>query len=88
MYSRRLCAAGLQGAAYRFDYVGAVGQPSDVDLGLHHPADRGEQALRTVDVHYSLPPDLHTDAAVQLIHRDLNQEVVEAQRRQLTTTHN
>lgn len=59
-------------AAYRFDdEVGAVGQTGDVDLGLQYPVGWREEALGAVDAHHSFFANLHTDAALQFIHRDL-----------------
>lgn len=67
-----LCTRACRRHAYRFDdTVGAVGQTGDVDLGLQLAVNRREETLGTVDAHHRLLADLHTDAALKLIHRDL-----------------
>lgn len=59
--------------AYRFDDdAGAVGQTGDVDLGLQFAVDWSKETVWTVDAHHSFLADLHTDAALQFIHRDLD----------------
>ena len=57
--------------AYGFDGGGALGQTSDVDLGLHFAVNRCEETLGAVDTHYGFLADLHADAALQLIHGNL-----------------
>ena len=60
-------------SAYRFDdVVSAIGQTSDVDLGLQFAINWSKETVRAVDAHYSFLADLHADAALQFIHRDLH----------------
>lgn len=68
-----LCVFALTWPAYRFDEVfGAVRQTCDVNLGLQCAVNWSEETLWAVDAHHSLLTDLHTDAVLQFIHRDLH----------------
>lgn len=59
-------------SSYRLDdIVSTVWQTGDVDFGLQLPVDWSKETLWTVDTHHSFIADLHTDAVLQFINRDL-----------------
>ena len=67
-----LCVYAFRWPAYRFDdVVSAIRQTSNVDFRLQFAVNRSEETLWAVDAHHSFLADLHTDAALQFIHRNL-----------------
>ena len=66
------CVYAFRWPAYRFDdVVSAVRQTSNVDFRLQFAVNWSEETLWAVDAHHSFLADLHTDAALQFIHRNL-----------------